>query len=118
MVKKSIKLKELFEGVGTASNVRKSTVATVMTEAFRLIREALERGERVNIPGFGTFVVRGGEDGQPKMIRFRPGDWSGGPGPVEGPEQAPEQAQEQAAPAPPKPEPPKPKAAKAKAKAN
>ena len=76
MVKKGIRLKDLHETIGAASNVRKATVALVLNEAFREIRGALERGDRVVVPDFGTFLVRKSEENAGRAIRFRPGDWA------------------------------------------
>jgi len=75
---KPVKLKDLYEGIGTACNVRKASVSAVLAETFKQIRGALARGDRVTIPEFGTFVIRAAkEEGGPKNIRFRPADWAG-----------------------------------------
>jgi len=70
-----MKLKELTEGIAGTCNVRPQVVSAVHAETFRLVRAALDKGERVTIPGFGIFVSKevAGENGEPakKVLRFR-----------------------------------------------
>ncbi len=75
---KPVKLKDLYENIGTACNVRRTSVSAVLAESFKQIRDALARGDRVTVPEFGTFVIRAAKvEGGPKTVRFRPGDWAG-----------------------------------------
>jgi len=70
-----MRLKDLNEAIAAACNVRPNVVTAVQTETFRQIRAALDKGEKVVAPEFGTFVAKEvpGEPGaQPKkIIRFR-----------------------------------------------
>jgi nucleoid DNA-binding protein len=70
-----MKLKELSESIASACNVRSNVVAQVQAETFRQLRTALEKGEKVQIPDFGIFVIKDvpGEDGAPgrKVVRFK-----------------------------------------------
>jgi nucleoid DNA-binding protein len=70
-----MKLKEINDGVASVCNVRPSVVSSVQAETFKQIRLALEKGEKVMIPGFGHFAPREvpGENGAPakKTIRFK-----------------------------------------------
>jgi nucleoid DNA-binding protein len=70
-----MKLKELNEAIATKCNVRAQVVSAVQAETFRQVQSALEKGEKVTIPEFGTFAVKdvAGEEGTPgrKVIRFK-----------------------------------------------
>lgn len=70
-----MKLKEVNEAIATACNVRPNVVNSVQAETFKQLRAALEKGEKVIIPGFGHFVTREvpGKDGEPakKSLRFK-----------------------------------------------
>ena len=71
-----MRLKELNDAIAAACNVRASVVTAVQNETFRQIRAALDRGEKVSLPEFGTFVVKespGAEPGEAakKTVRFR-----------------------------------------------
>lgn len=70
-----MKLKELNEQIAKTCNLTPKAVAGVHAETFRLITEALDKGERVAVADFGVFSVKdvAGEDGQPgkKLVRFR-----------------------------------------------
>ena len=70
-----MKLKEITDAVATTCNVRPNVVHSVLEESFKHLRAALEKGEKVMIPGFGIFVTREvpGEDGGPakKTLRFK-----------------------------------------------
>ncbi|HVZ92355.1 MAG TPA: HU family DNA-binding protein [Rhizomicrobium sp.] len=70
-----MKLKELSESIASACNVRSNVVAQVQAETFRQLRTALEKGEKVQIPDFGIFVMKDvpGEGGEPgrKVVRFK-----------------------------------------------
>src|SRR5215468_278110 len=71
----SMKLKELNEAIASACNVRAQVVTAIQTETFRQLSAALDKGERVAIPDFGTFAVKdiAGAEGQPgrKVVRFK-----------------------------------------------
>jgi nucleoid DNA-binding protein len=70
-----MKLNEMNEEIATACDMRAKSVMTVQKETFRRLREVLEKGERVLIPGFGAFSTKekpaseGAEAS--KTIRFR-----------------------------------------------
>jgi nucleoid DNA-binding protein len=70
-----MKLNEMNEEIATASDMRAKSVLAVQKETFRRLREILEKGERVLIPGFGAFSTKekaaseGAEAS--KAIRFR-----------------------------------------------
>ena len=49
---------ELIEKVAKKANLTKRAAADSVNTTFTLIRDALARGERVVITGFGTFLVR------------------------------------------------------------
>src|ERR1700733_4544846 len=70
-----MKLKELNEQIAKACDLTPKAVAGVHAQTFRLIAEALDKGERVAVADFGVFSVKdvAGEEGQPgkKMVRFR-----------------------------------------------
>jgi nucleoid DNA-binding protein len=70
-----MRLKELNEAIAAACNVRPNVVTAVQAETFRQIRLALDKGEKVVAPEFGTFVSKevAGEPGAQakKIIRFR-----------------------------------------------
>jgi nucleoid DNA-binding protein len=70
-----MKLKDINEAVATTCNVRPNVVSAVQAETFKQVRIALEKGEKVTIPGFGIFATREvpGKDGGPakKTLRFK-----------------------------------------------
>jgi nucleoid DNA-binding protein len=69
-----LKLNQLNEKIATACDMRPKAVLAVQRETFRMIDEALNKGERVVVPGFGAFMVREIEQkgGTPKkIVRFR-----------------------------------------------
>jgi nucleoid DNA-binding protein len=70
-----MKLKELNEQIAKACSLTPKQVVAVHAETFRLITEALDKGERVAIADFGVFSVKDIEAtaDQPakKMVRFR-----------------------------------------------
>jgi nucleoid DNA-binding protein len=76
-----MKLKDINDGIATTCNVRQNVVSSVQAETFKQIRSALEKGEKIMIPGFGMFAMREvpGEDGAPakKSIRFKMRDEKG-----------------------------------------
>lgn len=49
---------ELIEKVAKKSSLTKRAGADAVNSTFNLIRDALIRGEKVVISGFGTFLVR------------------------------------------------------------
>ena len=50
--------KELIEKVAKKSNLTKRATDDAVNATFNLIKDALVRGEKVVITGFGTFLVR------------------------------------------------------------
>lgn len=68
-----MKLRELNDAIAQTCDVRANVVAAVQTETFRQIRTALDKGEKVIIPEFGTLLVKEiqGEGGPKKIVRFR-----------------------------------------------
>ncbi|HWA91404.1 MAG TPA: HU family DNA-binding protein [Rhizomicrobium sp.] len=69
-----MKLNEMTDRIAQACEQRPKAVPAVQKETFRLMGEALEKGEKVVIPGFGIFAVR--EIPQPdgttkKAVKFR-----------------------------------------------
>jgi len=70
-----MRLKEINDAVASTCNVRANVVVAVQNETFRQIRLALDKGEKVVLPEFGTFVVKEvpGEPGAAakKVVRFR-----------------------------------------------
>ena len=50
--------KELIDSVAAATDESKRTVANVLDEAIDLIQRSVKKGERVTLPGFGTFERR------------------------------------------------------------
>ena len=49
---------ELVGKLAEKHNLSKAEAERVLKDVFRLISQALDKGERVHIPGFGTFTVR------------------------------------------------------------
>lgn len=49
---------ELVEKVGKKSSLTKRAAADAVNATFNLIKDSLQRGEKVVITGFGTFLVR------------------------------------------------------------
>ena len=70
-----MKLKDLNDAIATACNVRANVVAAVQDETFKQIRAALDKGEKVQIPDFGLFMMKdvAGAEGEPgkKVLKFR-----------------------------------------------
>lgn len=70
-----MKFRELSESVGKTCDLPPRSVYKAQVETFKQLRQAIERGERVGIPGFGIFFLKEIEakDGKPaeKMIRLR-----------------------------------------------
>jgi nucleoid DNA-binding protein len=71
-----MRLKEINDAIAAACNVRASVVTAVQNETFRQIRAALERGEKVVLPDFGSFVVKEAPATEPggetkRIVRFR-----------------------------------------------
>ena len=50
--------KDLIEKVAKKANLTKRAAADSVDNTFNLIRDALSRGEKVVVTGFGTFLVR------------------------------------------------------------
>ncbi|MBI2039972.1 HU family DNA-binding protein [Candidatus Microgenomates bacterium] len=50
--------KELVEKVAKKANLTKRAAADALDSTFNLIRDALTRGEKVVVTGFGTFLIR------------------------------------------------------------
>jgi integration host factor subunit alpha len=51
--------KELAAVLIEKAGFEASKVAEFVDQVFEIIKEALEKGEKVKIPGFGVFIVRG-----------------------------------------------------------
>ncbi len=70
-----MKLNEFNEQIATACDIRAKSVAMVQKETFRRLREAVEKGERVLIPGFGIFSTKEKPASEgveaSKIVRFR-----------------------------------------------
>ncbi len=49
---------ELIETVSTASGLSKKDAAAALNATIDAITASLEKGEKVTLPGFGTFEVR------------------------------------------------------------
>lgn len=49
---------ELIEKVAKKSHLTKRASADAVNSTFNLIRDALVRGEKVVVTGFGTFLIR------------------------------------------------------------
>ena len=78
---------ELINKVAEKAGMKKGRVGTVINSMIESIKEALERGEKVAIVGFGTFALanRAAREGrnprtgetlripEKKVVRFRPG---------------------------------------------
>ena len=50
--------KELSEKVAKKANLTKRAATDAVDSTFNLIRDALVRGEKVVVSGFGTFLIR------------------------------------------------------------
>ena len=50
--------KDLIEKVAKRANLTKRAAADSVDNTFNLIRDALSRGEKVVVTGFGTFLIR------------------------------------------------------------
>jgi nucleoid DNA-binding protein len=79
-----MRLKELNDAIAATCNVRASVVTAVQNETFRQIRAALDRGEKVVLPEFGSFVVKEAPAAEPggevkRVVRFREQRPEGGP---------------------------------------
>jgi nucleoid DNA-binding protein len=70
-----MKLNEMNEEIAAACDMRAKSVAMVQKETFRRLREAVEKGERVLIPGFGIFSTKEKPASEgveaSKVVRFR-----------------------------------------------
>ena len=75
--------KELIDEVCKTADVTKKDAESVITKTFIVIEDAMKKGEKVTIPGFGTFLVKlqGARDarrgrnpltGEEIMIQARP----------------------------------------------
>ena len=77
-----MKINEFSEEIASACGMRAKAITSVQKETFRLLRAALGKGERVQIPEFGTFSIRdvAGKDGEPgkKVVRFKMRDGKAG----------------------------------------
>ncbi|NJP06417.1 MAG: HU family DNA-binding protein [Chloroflexaceae bacterium] len=51
-------IEAVIERIGNESNLTRQDVRKVLDAATEVIAEALANGERVTLPGFGTFEVR------------------------------------------------------------
>ena len=49
---------DLINTVYKEMNLSKKESAAIINEIFEIIKETLERGEKVKISGFGNFIVR------------------------------------------------------------
>ena len=49
---------ELIETMSTASGLSKKDAGAALNAAIEAITKTLEKGEKVTLPGFGTFEVR------------------------------------------------------------
>src|SRR3989442_1548242 len=71
---------DLVDGIAAATNESKTKVAALLDAVLSSISGALQKGDRVTLPGFGTFSTRRRQEegGQPPPTR---GFWlSGGVG--------------------------------------
>jgi nucleoid DNA-binding protein len=70
-----MKLQDLNQDIATACETKPKMVATVQKETFRRLREALAKGEKVQIAEFGTFsskeVPAEGETPARTVVRFK-----------------------------------------------
>lgn len=70
-----MKLGEMNEQIAASCEMRAKSVLAVQKETFRRLRETIEKGERVIIPGFGIFSTKekSGKEGKAptKSIRFK-----------------------------------------------
>ncbi len=70
-----MKLGEMNEQIAAFCDVRAKSVVAIQKETFRRLRETIEQGERVAIPGFGVFLTkeRPAKEGEEstKSIRFK-----------------------------------------------
>ncbi len=70
-----MKIKEFSESVAKSCDLTPRSVYKAQIETFKQLRQAVERGERVGIPGFGIFFLKevAAKDGKPaeKIIRLR-----------------------------------------------
>jgi integration host factor subunit beta len=60
---------KLIEKVSESVKIRSNTAKVIVDTIFDAMRESLEKGERIEIRGFGSFVVRdygGYKDRNPK----------------------------------------------------
>jgi nucleoid DNA-binding protein len=82
-----MKIHELSDEIASACGIRPKVVISVQKETFRLVRAALDKGERVQIPDFGIFSIKdvAGKEGEPgkRAVRFKlkdgKADKDGGP---------------------------------------
>ena len=77
-----MKINEFSDEIASACGMRAKAVTSVQKETFRQLRVALDKGERVQIPEFGTFSIKdvAGKDGEPgkKVVRFKMRDGKAG----------------------------------------
>ena len=77
-----MKINELSDEIASVCGMRARAVIAVQKETFRLLRAALDKGERVQIPEFGIFSMRdvAGAEGEPvkKVVRFKARDKAAG----------------------------------------
>jgi nucleoid DNA-binding protein len=77
-----MKISEFSDEIASACGTRAKAVIAVQKETFRLLRAALDKGERVQIPEFGIFSMKdvAGKEGEPdkKVVRFKTRDGKAG----------------------------------------
>jgi len=75
MEENDVKLKELAQTASEKAGVDPQATNKVLKATFSLLGEKLKKGEKVRLPGLGTFVHKPGkEPGQSGRTLFRP--WS------------------------------------------
>ncbi|MDQ7038818.1 MAG: HU family DNA-binding protein [Aquificota bacterium] len=57
MTKKDI-ANSVYERCNSELNITKKEIYEIVSEIFRIMEETLRRGEKVQISGFGTFMVK------------------------------------------------------------
>ena len=77
-----MKISEFNDEIASACGTRAKAVNAVQKETFRLLRAALDNGEKVQIPEFGIFSMKdvAGEEGEPgkRVVRFKMRDGKAG----------------------------------------
>ena len=69
-----MKLNEMADRIAQTCDLRPKAVLAVQKETFRLLGEAMDKGERIVIPAFGSFATRelAQADGTTKKaVKFR-----------------------------------------------